>query len=91
MNLFKKKKAINCTRKIAAIIIGIVFCFSLIGCGENADKTAKSIQLETLKKVTVWYTNDKYTPYLEYVANQVNQANKLIEIKPQLIDRKSVV
>ncbi len=50
--------------------------FILAGCGEATDKTAKSIQLETLKTVTVWYTNDKYTPYLEYVAKQVNQANK---------------
>ncbi len=89
MNLFKKKKAINWTRKIAAIMIMIIFCISLAGCGENADKTAKSIQLETLKQVTVWYTDDKYAPYLEYVAQQVHQANDLIEIKPQLMDSEN--
>ncbi len=62
MNLFKKKKSINWTRKIVAIMMVIALCVSLAGCGENADKTAKSIQLETLKQVTVWYTNDKYAP-----------------------------
>ena len=89
MNLFKKKKSINWTRKIVAIMMVIALCVSLAGCGENADKTAKSIQLETLKQVTVWYTNDKYAPYLEYVAGQVNQANDLIEIKPQLMDSEN--
>lgn len=89
MSSFKKKKSINWIRKIAAVMMVIVLCFSLAGCGKNADKTAKSIRLETLKKVTVWYTNDKYTPYLEYVAEQVNQANDLIEIKPQLMDSEN--
>lgn len=89
MNLFKKEKLINCTKKIVAVVMVMILCIHFAGCGEAADKTAKSLRLETPKKVKVWYTNDQYTPYLEYVAGQVKQANDLIEIEPQLMDSEN--
>jgi len=67
----------------------ICLCSGLAGCDGTSNQTVSRLKLETPRTVIVWYTDEKYTEYLNYVAEQVHQENELITIELQLMDSEN--
>lgn len=49
-------------------------------------KTAKNLHIEQAENIRVWYCDDRYTDYLNFVADRFHSANELVTIEPVLVD-----
>lgn len=71
-------------KKLTAVCLSVVMGTVLSACGEQPDQTAKGLTVEREVTVCVWYTDARYTLYLEQAANRFHQANEMVTIKPVL-------
>ena len=55
-------------------------------CIRDSDKTAKNLHIEQAENIRVWYCDDRYTDYLNFVADRFHSANELVTIEPVLVD-----
>ena len=74
-------------KRAAAVLLAVCLIFSLAACGGvNIDKTAKNLHIEQAENIRVWYCDDRYTDYLNFVADRFHSANELVTIEPVLVD-----
>ena len=74
-------------KRAAAVFLAVCLIFSLAACGGvNIDKTAKKLHIEQAENIRVWYCDDRYTDYLNFVADRFHSANELVTIEPVLVD-----
>lgn len=74
-------------KRAAAVLLAVCLIFSLAACGGvNIDKTAKKLHIEQAENIRVWYCDDRYTDYLNFVADRFHSANELVTIEPVLVD-----
>ncbi|SDN06711.1 sugar ABC transporter substrate-binding protein [Lachnospira pectinoschiza] len=79
-------------KKFAALALSVVTIFSTVGCSDSqTGLAAKSLELEKEVTVKVWYNDDAYTKYLDYVAKQFNVTNELVTIEPELISESNYI
>ena len=74
-------------KRAVAVLLAVCLIFSLVACGGvNIDKTAKNLHIEQAENIRVWYCDDRYTDYLNFVADRFHSANELVTIEPVLVD-----
>ena len=79
-------------KRFAALALSVVTIFQATACANPQTKlAAESLNLEKEVTVKVWYNNDAYTKYLDYVAKQFNLANELVTIEPELIEESNYI
>lgn len=76
-------------KKGTAVLLAFVMAVVCSACGEQPDKTAKGLDIEQEMTVYVWYCDQKYTPYLEYVAGRFHEVNGMVTINPVLVSSEN--
>lgn len=69
----------------------LVMTFSLCACRSDENDTAKNLNVEEKVSVNVWYTDESYNGYLEYVAKKFHEANELVTVVPVLVSGEDYV
>jgi maltose-binding protein MalE len=69
-------------RKLTAAVLIVCMSVGLTACGKTA---AKSLNIEQSVTITVWYQDEKYTDYIDYVAREFNKENSLVTINSRLV------
>ena len=66
------------------IITVLILCMltGLVACNKSA---AKQLDIEEPVTITVWYQDDKFTDYIDYVARTFSKENSLVTINYQLV------
>jgi len=73
-------------KKIAAICMATLCTITGVACtNQQKEPAAKQLDLEREVTVNVWYNDETYTKYLEYVSKQFNNDNELVKINPVLV------
>jgi maltose-binding protein MalE len=73
-------------KKIAAICMATLCTITGVACtNQQKEPAAKHLDLEREVTVNVWYNDDTYTKYLDYVSKQFNNDNELVKINPVLV------
>ena len=72
------------------IITVLILCMvmGLTACDKNA---AKSLDIEEPVTINVWYQDDKFTDYIDYVAKTFSKDNSLVTINYQLVTEDNYV
>ena len=84
------KSGRNILRRAAALLIALCMAVPLAACGgDKADKTARDLKLEEQRTVRVWYCDERYTDYINFVAERFHAANELVTIEPVLVDAEN--
>lgn len=77
-------------KRAAALLLVFCMVFPLVACsGSETDKTARDLKLEEQRTVRVWYCDERYTDYINFVAERFHAANELVEIEPVLVSSEN--
>ncbi len=74
-------------KKTAALLMTVVMSVTFTACADKADN-AKNLDIEKNVTVNVWYNDESYSPYIQYVAEKLHEANALLTINPVLTDEQ---
>jgi maltose-binding protein MalE len=69
----------------------MLLVLSLSGCGQSSNKNAKKLDIDTEVTVNVWYNDEKYTDYLNYIAERFHDANEFVTVYPVYTEQKHIV
>lgn len=75
-------------RRCLSILLMCAMMMGLVACGgtkDEMDKTISGLKLESEKEIAIWYCNEQYTDYLNYVADRVHKVNGKLTLKINLV------
>lgn len=75
-------------KKMTALVLVLCMCAGMSACGRSA---AKELDVDKPTTVTIWYQDESYTEYLDYVAKQFTSENELVSITYQLVTSDNYV
>lgn len=78
-------------KKMTAVFLTAVLAVSFTACGAGRSSNAKKLDIDTEVSIQIWYNDEKYMPYLEYIAEQFHKANEFVTVNPVLIDEKNML
>jgi maltose-binding protein MalE len=78
-------------RHLISLIMTAVLILSLSGCGLGSDKNAKKLDIDTEVTVNVWYNDENYTDYLNYIAERFHDANEFVTVQPVYTEQNHIV
>lgn len=79
-------------KKITALIMSVIICFSMVACGStDRNKAAKDLKLGGPVTVNVWYNDSAYESYLLNVAKEFHAANELVTINPMYVESEDYI
>ena len=71
-------------KKVAAIFMTVAMVMGCVSCGSRSANLEK-LKIEQPTTINVWYDNDAYTPYLDYVTSQLSKANEMVTVNSVLV------
>lgn len=74
-------------KKATALLMTVVMSVTFTACADKADN-AKNLDIEKNVTVNVWYSDESYSTYIEYVAQKLHEANELLTVNPVLTDEQ---
>lgn len=77
-------------KKIMAVLLAAVVAVSSSACG-GRNSRAKNLNIDTAVSINIWYQEDEYTSYLEYIAKQFHKANEFVTVNPVKVDEKNLL
>jgi maltose-binding protein MalE len=84
-NNVRSSFAMKLYKKITALLLVTVMSVGCCACSVDRNKTAKSLDINGEVTINVWYSDESYTSYLNYAAEQFHKANELVTIHPVLV------
>lgn len=85
------EKSVRYLKKIVAAGLMVIMMLNLCACGTDVNRTAKNLKVNEKTTVKVWYTDEQYASYIEYVAKRFNESNELVTIVPVLVANDNYV
>ena len=68
-------------KRVTAVLLTAVVAVSFTACGGRSEH-AKKLNIDTAVSINIWYQDDAYTSYLDYIAQQFHKANEFITVNP---------
>lgn len=78
-------------KKAAALFMSVVLTVSFTGCGTKRNGNAKALDIDKEVSVCIWYNDESYTSYLEYIAEEFHKANEFVTINTVLIEKGDIL
>lgn len=78
-------------KKAAALFMSVVLTVSFTGCGTKRSGNAKALDIDKEVSVCIWYNDESYTSYLEYIAEEFHKANEFVTINTVLIEKGDIL
>lgn len=78
-------------KKVTALLMSVVLAGTLTACGGGRSKNAKKLDIDKEVSINIWYNDEKYMSYLEYIAEQFHSANEFVTVNPVLIDDNDIL
>lgn len=72
-------------KRAKAILMTAVMMVTFTACGSKQDN-ARKLDIEKNVTINIWYDDAAYSPYIEYVAQQLSAANELLTVNPVFTD-----
>ena len=67
-----------------------VVAVSFTACGGRSEH-AKKLNIDTAVSINIWYQDDAYTSYLDYIAQQFHKANEFITVNPVKVEENNLL
>ena len=71
--------------------MSVVLTVSFTGCGTKRSGNAKALDIDKEVSVCIWYNDESYTSYLEYIAEEFHKANEFVTINTVLIEKGDIL
>lgn len=78
-------------KKVTAVFLSAVLAVSFTACKTGRSANAKKLDIDTEVSISIWYNDEKYRPYLEYIAEQFHKANEFVTVNPVFTDEKNML
>ena len=78
-------------KKAAALFMSVVLTVAFTGCGTKRNGNAKALDIDKEVSVCIWYNDESYTSYLEYIAEEFHKANEFITINTVLLEKGDIL
>lgn len=78
-------------KKIVACSMMVCMGISMVACGKekNDEDAATKLQLEKNVSISLWYDDDRLTPYFQDCANKYHDANEQVTVELKLVDSEN--
>lgn len=77
-------------KKMVAVLLTGILAVSSTACG-GRNLHAKKLNIDTAVSINIWYQDDKYTQYLDYIAKQFHKANEFVTVNPVKIEENNLL
>lgn len=78
-------------KKAAALFMSVVLTVSFTGCGAKRNGNAKALNIDKEVSICIWYNDESYTSYLEYISEEFHKANEFVTINTVLIEEGDIL
>ena len=76
-------------KRVTAVLLTAVVAVSFTACGGR--EHAKKLNIDTAVSINIWYQDDAYTSYLDYIAQQFHKANEFITVNPVKVEENNLL
>lgn len=73
-------------KKIMAVLLTVVVVVTFTGCTNESNLAAKKLKVEEETTITIWYNDESYSEYLNFVAQEFHRVNELVTINAVFIN-----
>lgn len=77
-------------KRVTAVLLTAVAAVSFTACGGHSEH-AKKLNIDTAVSINIWYQDDAYTYYLDYIAQQFHKANEFITVNPVKVEENNLL
>ena len=77
-------------KRVTAVLLTAVVAVSFTACGGRSEH-AKKLNIDTAVSINIWYQDDAYTSYLDYIAQQFHKANEFITVNPVKVEENNLL
>ncbi len=77
-------------KRVTAVLLTAVAAVSFTACGGRSEH-AKKLNIDTAVSINIWYQDDAYTSYLDYIAQQFHKANEFITVNPVKVEENNLL
>ena len=77
-------------KRVTAVLLTAVVAVSFTACGGRSEH-AKKLNIDTAVSINIWYQDDAYTSYLDYIAQQFHKANEFITDNPVKVEENNLL
>ena len=77
-------------KRVTAVLLTAVVAVSFTACGGRSEH-AKKLYIDTAVSINIWYQDDAYTSYLDYIAQQFHKANEFITVNPVKVEENNLL
>ncbi len=74
-------------KKTVALLMTVAMSVTFTACADKANNV-KNLDIEKNVTINVWYNDEAYLPYIEYVSQKLHEANELLTVNPVLTDEQ---
>lgn len=77
-------------KRVTAVLLTAVVAVSFTACGGRSEH-AKKLNIDTSVSINIWYQDDAYTSYLDYIAQQFHKANEFITVNSVKVEENNLL
>ena len=77
-------------KRVTAVLLTAVVAVSFTACGGRSEH-AKKLNIDTAVSINIWYQDDAYTSYLDYIAQQFHKANEFITVNSVKVEENNLL
>lgn len=77
-------------KRVTAVLLTAAVAVSFTACGGRSEH-AKKLNIDTAVSINIWYQDDAYTSYLDYIAQQFHKANEFITVNPVKVEENNLL